>query len=221
MLFSWTRKEEPFAVTMQPIVPAAEPTRTEPASWTPDPPNRIRACSPATTSVTRAHAPGRVMSVPSVLPSNRLRRASRSSASTAQHPGSCAIRVIMPKTSNHLVTQSLTAQSRAYPQRYFVKHTFPSYSLFPHLIYNPLLYLLVRSLSVAFLCAVFAPPSLFCNPAFAPMFIHPFNHPWLSLLARLRPTRPRPASAPLSPGPHAPTYRVTSPSPGSRSVLTL
>ncbi len=95
-----------------------EPTRTEPATWTPDPPNRIRACTLAWTSVTRAHAPGRGMSVPSILPPNRHRRASRLSASTAQHPGSCAIRVTMPiKLQVTWRPHSLRARFQTYLQR--------------------------------------------------------------------------------------------------------
>ncbi len=84
----------------------------------PNPPNRIWARTLARTSATRAHAPGRAMSVPSVLPPNRHRRARRSSASTAQHPGSCVIRVTMPiKLQVTWRPHSLTARSRTYLQR--------------------------------------------------------------------------------------------------------
>jgi hypothetical protein len=81
MLLSWAQMEEPSAATMQPIVqrfvlaagrchlwsvvstPRAS-TRAESAAWTLDPPNRIRACTLAGTSVNNSHAPGLVMSVP-------------------------------------------------------------------------------------------------------------------------------------------------------------
>ena len=155
------------------------------------------------------------MPVPGVLPPTRPRRASSSSSSTPKHPGIRAIRVFTPSNFKSPGDQRFSNGGPGpTPNGTPVKHTVLSHSFFLFLIYNPSLKLLVSSLSIVHCALHFA--SLFFHPAFTLMLMHPFTHPWLSLFARLH--RAARAHDPAS-GPLAPTYRVTSPSPGSRPVI--
>ena len=155
------------------------------------------------------------MPVPGVLPPTRPRRAGSSSSSTPKHPGSRATRVITPSNFKSPGDQRFSNGGPGpIPNGTPVKHTVLSHSFFLILIYNPSLKLPFSLLSIVHCALHFAP--LFFHPAFTLMLMHPFTHPWLSLFARLH--RAARAHDPAS-GPLAPTYRVTSPSPGSRPVI--
>ena len=155
------------------------------------------------------------MPVPGVLPPTRPGRAGTSSSSSPKLPGSRATCVIAPSNFKSPGDQdSLTAAPGPISNGTPVKHTVLSHSFFLILIYNPSLKLPFSLLSIVHCALHFAP--LFFHPAFTLMLMHPFTHPWLSLFARLH--RAARAHDPAS-GPLAPTYRVTSPSPGSRPVI--
>ena len=130
-------------------------------------------------------------------------------------PGSRAICVIAPSNFKSPGDQdSLTAAPGPISNGTPVKHTVLSHSFFLILIYNPSLKLPFSLLSIVH-CALHLAP-LFFHPAFTLMLMHPFTHPWLSLFARLhRAARAHDSAS----GPLAPTYRVTSPSPGPRPVI--
>ena len=156
------------------------------------------------------------MPVPGVLPPTRPRRAGSSSSSTPKHPGTRAILPPLGTTRKSLGDREpfSNGSSGPTPNGIPVNHTVLSHSFFLILIYNPSSKLPFSSLSIVHCALHFAP--LFFHPAFTLMCMHPFTHPWLSLFARLH--RAARAHDPAS-GPLAPTYRVTSPSPGSRPVI--